>query len=162
MKVGPTLSTWSKISSASALFSFHHFHFYLLYPVLPSPPRAASSMWPDTGSQYWAQPSWCTAASRSKGSFMQRRTRRTNATGFYFAASKRAWKPNTHPLTGDAKIRWGLYSLPLSVLNEICLLMNWQTFIFLILTRFSVQLGCPYPKRPSFSMISCDHGTVGV
>lgn len=133
----------------------------IICPSTPPPPsRPASSTWPDTSSQCWAQPSWCTGASRSRGSSTPGRTRRTNATGFCFAASKRAWKPNTHPPTDDAERRGGLHILPLSVFNESSLLLKWWTYILLILISF--QSGSPCPKRPSFSMISCDDGTVGV
>lgn len=78
------------------------------HPVFRSSLRPASSMWPDTSSLCWAQPLWCTGASKSRGSSTLGKMRRTNATGFCFAASKRAWKPNTHPPLDDAERRRGL------------------------------------------------------
>lgn len=105
--VSSPLHNLSHVSFSSTVSPFppHHFPLPCLHsnPVLPSPSRPVSSMWPDTSSRCWAQPLSCTGASRSRESSTPGRTRRTNTTGFCFAASKRAWKPNTHPPTDDAK-----------------------------------------------------------
>lgn len=118
------------LSSTVSPLPPHHFPLPCLpsHPVLLSPFRPASSMWLDTGSQCWARPLSCTGASRSRESSTPGRTRRTNTTGFCFAASKRAWKPNTHLPTDDAKISlsWNLSSAEMmgihfSHLNQILL-----------------------------------------
>lgn len=103
---------------ASRLIPFFGLSFHFLQrssstsppPLLlssPSASRVASSTWPATGSRCWAQPSWCTGASRSRASSTPGRTRRTDATACCFAPSKRAWKPNILPPSDGADGRGG-------------------------------------------------------
>lgn len=125
---------------------------HLLSP-LPST-RAASSTWLDTSSQFSAQPLLSIGASRSRGSFMPKRTRKTSATAVCFVASKRAWKANTHPPTDAAEMRWSQYILPLFVMKLVLCHKDRRPVL--------ASSQAPPTQNVLFFKISCDDGRVDV